>query len=307
MDVHTTMRKIRGTSIEEVLLVVADAGGESHLRPIEEAVGIDRRDVGEVAGYLRDLGLARRDQSLAGEVTLTHLGQQVAEAVERSRTTGQYRSDAVQGALLTWLEAANNPKSTDEFVGHADATAYDRPFTELEISEATVYLQSKALLRGVDSWGGTLFRPEVTPEGRAMLRSGEPVSEYLRTGGQASYYDQSNSTTFGGDNYGGVQTGPGNVQHVAVMAVTITQDQRSTVLDGVDALLRELRVSEVDGAKPVEETLQSVRAEAASSQATQHSLRDAIAVAIGTAAATKGTEFVTNGLADLLRHLTGTA
>lgn len=304
MDVQTTTRKIRGTSIEEVLLFVAAAGGESHLRPIEEAAGIERRDVGEVAGYMRDLGLARRDQSMAGEVTLTHLGKQVAETVERSRRTGQYRADAVQGALLTWLEAAKFAKSTDEFGGHADAIAHGLPFTESEISEATAYLRSKEFVGGVDSWGGTLFRPEVTPEGRAALRSGEPVSEFRKTGAHASYYDQSNSTTFGGDNYGGVQTGHNNVQHVTV---TITQDQRSMVFEKVDSLLGELRAGEVEGANPVEETLQAVRAEVASSQATQHSIRDAIAVAIGTAAATKGTEFVTSGLADLLQHFTGMA
>lgn len=304
MDVRGIMSEIRGSQIEDVLVQVATLGGSSHLQPIEQALGIDRRDLGGVSKDLRDLGLAHRETSMAGEVDLTHHGKRVAEEVRQSRAHGQYRVDAVQVALLQWLQTAS-PKSVDEFIGHDDATAYGQDFSEAELVEAAQYLEHKDLIRGIAASGSpTVLRPDLTPEGRAVLRSGRPVSEALGAATPPSFVDRSNSTTVGGNNYGAVQTGTGNEQH---MTVTLTQQQRGDVSEEVASLLQQLEDRQVEGAQPLREALQELRTLSESPTATEERVRSSIGLAIATAAATAGTDFVVSGLADLLSAIAGSA
>lgn len=304
MDARTVSSRIKGTPIEEVLLAIMEAGGEARPGSLARGTGLDPRDLAEVGEELRSMGLARRDASLAGEVTLTHQGKQVAQHISRSRDSGPDRADAVRRGILQWLTETPNAEATDHLVETESATAYGKPFTAEEVEAETEYLQSKELLAGVNTWGGGLYRPEITPEGRAALRSGIPVEEYIR-GGSAYYHQQINSTSFGGDNYGGVQTGgSGNVMH---STVNLNQDQRRFVQDEVGQLLRRLdtEASTVD-AEPVRKALETVLTETTTEEATPSTVKGRIAEAMAVAATSETTKFVVDGLADVVRHMTGT-
>lgn len=304
MDVRGTASQFSGTPAEDVLLAVMKAGGESGRGAVREAASVDDGDLVDIVQELRSLGLVREDPSMAGEIELTSRGKQVAEEAARSRTSGPARADAVRRGILAWL--ADNPYAgtTEEFVGTAEATAYDLPFTATEVSRQTDYLHSKGLISGTGAMGemgAVLLRPEVTPEGDAALISGTPIEVYVRGGG--SYYDQSNTTSFGGDNYGGVQTGSGNVQHVTV---NLSREERTEVEREVDALLDRLDQEDDGSVETVREALVAVRTEARAETATPSTLRDKMAIAMSAALTSESTTFVVSSLGQLVSNLTNT-
>jgi len=295
--------RIKGTPTEQVLLAIMEAGGEARPGSLARGTGLEPGDLAEVGEELRSLGLARPDASLAGEVALTLHGKQVAQHISRSRESGPDRADAVRRGILQWLTDTPGGESTDRFVGTESATAYGKPFTAGEVRTETEYLESKKLLEGVNTLSGGPYQPEITPEGRAALRSGIPVEEYIR-GGSAYYHQQINSTSFGGDNYGGVQTGgSGNVMH---SPVNPNLEQRRFVQDEISRppRQRDMQALGVD-AEPVREALEGVLTETTTEKATSSTVKGRIAEAMAVAATSETTRFVVDGLADVVRHITG--
>lgn len=186
------MKQIQDTWAEEALITAFNAGGQASLSEIERNVGDQMRAI-ECAEYLRSLGLAQKETSIAREVTLTSTGKDVAELIEASRTSGAARRAAVQLGVLRWLSVPNSyPGSTEDFVNTDEATAYGTPFTEQEIHDETEWLLDTNLIKGTKASGGTILRPEITSQGRDVLDSGERPGDFLRMGTQNTTFDQSN-------------------------------------------------------------------------------------------------------------------
>lgn len=185
------MKQIQDAWAEEALITAFNAGGQASLSEIEQSVGDQMRAI-ECANFLRSLGLAQKETSIAGEVALTSTGKDVAELIEASRTSGAARRAAVQLGILRWLSIPNSyPGSTQDFVNTDEATAYGTPFTEQEIHNETEWLLENNLIKGAKSLQDTILRPEISSQGRDVLDSGERPGDFLRMGSQNTTFDQS--------------------------------------------------------------------------------------------------------------------
>src|SRR5215216_144355 len=121
MDEVQIANQLRGSLYEAVLLSVNEAGGQMTLEAVIEVAG-SYEEALESAVALRNLGLARPDESLAAEVTLTPLGRRVADRIKRSMVSGARRADAVQRAILGWLnEQQDRPVEVLTFLETGDA------------------------------------------------------------------------------------------------------------------------------------------------------------------------------------------
>ncbi|HET8600459.1 MAG TPA: hypothetical protein VFL99_09040, partial [Segeticoccus sp.] len=87
MDLQQVQRQIRSTDVEQVLLLAHAEGGQAKPSQIKEEISDESGGfaTAEASQQLRDLGLARQETSLAGEVTLTGDGKRLAERIQQSR------------------------------------------------------------------------------------------------------------------------------------------------------------------------------------------------------------------------------
>lgn len=296
MDENTLRDRLQGTEEEAVLLAVAEDGGHSFPEVVDAVTG-GRADTVRVVSNLQELGLVDREQSLAYDIRLTGLGSRLATQITESRTSGRDRSDAVRGGLLRWLARPDMfATHTRDFVGEPSASAWAVPFSDGEVQAASDLLTERGLIKSHGAWGAaTGFRPEITPEGRAAVESGEPISVYVR-GGRPSA-DVTNTANFHGGNVAGVQLGgQGNTMHVVQ---NVTHEERTQVLAGVAEVRQTLADAGVVSAE-LDSALAAVHEEAAKPDASRPNLRERITEAVAVAAATQGASLALQGIAGLL-------
>lgn len=270
MKPQQLMKQIQDTRAEEALITAFNVGGQASLSDIEESVG-DQMNAIECAEYLRSLGLAQKETSIAREVTLTSTGKDVAELIEASRSSGAARRAAVQLGILRWLSLPNSYSgSTEGFVNTDEATAYGTPFTEQEIHDETEWLLDKNLIKGTKAWGGTIVRPEISSQGRDVLDSGERPGDFLRMGTQTTTFDQSSHSinVAHSQNLAIQQGGANNYQKVDQ---NNQQSWNEEVAAHLETLINQLSTDASVSASELKE-LRNIKAETESEAATKETI-----------------------------------
>lgn len=296
MDIPSTANQLRGTSAEQLLLLIAEAGGQGQPRT---TLGIDDLSdfaTSEAAAALRSLGLARQDHSLAGEVTLTEFGHQVSQRIKQSRADGEDRWDAVTRAVaLGVLSEASNGWRVAEVDG--------RPATDNELHIAVNRLERWDCARVVRAWGDEIVK--VLP--RARIRELPAIQGRLvdALDGHSVSLDHSTHNVANVTNQGQmgvVQVGEGNI---ANLSYGLPDSLRSDLASQVSDLLVGMR-NEV-GASDLIESIEVIRSELEQPGSTKPSIKEKVVVAMTTAGATAASSAVTTaalqGLASILHQL----
>lgn len=270
------MERLSESQKDALLVALGQPNGTAQLADLRNEAGLDHDEAIEVSRELRGLGLAQSDVSPVEETALTTRGTRVAGMVRDSRQSGPDRADTVQGAFLAWLTEQPQPAAGPlAFLNSRQADAAAAPFSEDEAYEAVDYLESKGLVESLGSRraDGRLNVVRVTPEGRAALRSGQPVSRYLSQG-QGSHVDNRFSNTFNNSPLHGsaVQTGIGNQQEVH-----IAWRQREEFVAAVDRVLEQVQDD------PLRGELLELRDTAAQPDASQGTVRDMFIRVLATA------------------------
>ncbi|GAA2494800.1 hypothetical protein [Terrabacter carboxydivorans] len=294
VNVHEAWRQIKGSTAETVLLNTYEAGGEAF--PSVYFEGIDDTLSGaRGANFLRELGLAHDDSSMAAELVLTAEGSALAKHITQSRMDGPERWDAVQRAMLR-LVAEGAPSRAFDLIG---VEVDGRLVSEAEARLALDYLTSHDLLVTFRSLGGPDLRPRITTKG--MYAMHEPtIREYVERGFVSVNNNYSTNTTINGGNVGAVSGGSGNTTNVQQ---TITADERSQTLMLVERVLSGLGEDTEDA--PLRAKLEQIKADVEGPDPSKPGIlakaRDALLVA----AATEGGRSVIQWIGQIISGLGG--
>lgn len=298
MHIDAIRAEIRGTTSENGLLFLYQAGGESSHADFAAALGVREHKAVEVQRHLDRLGVIG-EESDNESLCLNLRGAHVAENIARSRANGPDRRDAVQRAFLQWLADGVKPGRPVDFHGQPTATAFGTAFTVEEIKNAAQFLLDHSLIEGFQSMAG-LQGPTITYEGGYALHHSGLIVDFLKRGGSTTY-DNRNTTHIGdGNTIGGVQTGG----HDNTLTVNLSVEQRAQVLGLVGGLLRTLDEADVDTAD-LRTAVEAIQKEATSEGATKASLKERIFQALVLAGASEAGHLIAQGLAQLLGTVTG--
>ena len=228
--------QLRGSFNEAVLLQVNEQGGQVGRDQLEAMTG-GAEAASETVQALEDFSLVQVN-SMAADVRLTPFGQRVADRIRTSMLYGARRADAVQRAMLTWLNGQEvQHLSLSDFLGTEDAVVSGVSVTPKEVSEAGELLEDHRFIGTVPVAEGSGLRPWITSDGRAALQADVMISDYGRSHPTAISYDYSSKVIFRDNSKaGGVQSGgQGNTQHVQQI---IGEDVRSDLATQLASLVK---------------------------------------------------------------------
>lgn len=116
--------------------------------------------------------------------SVTSLGHRVTQRVKVSMTTRERRDDAVQRAVLTWLEESEQQTlSLSVFLDTDRASVFGVQVTVDELKKAGDFLMDRDLIKAVRTWqSNSPLRPSITVDGRTALLSHDILSRYGREG-----------------------------------------------------------------------------------------------------------------------------
>lgn len=112
---------------------------------------------------------------------LTGTGVEALEALRRAREDPLRRRPAARDAVLRWLydckASGNLSPVLHEFSASRFARFYGEPFTDSDVADASVWLRRSSYLRGGESSGAGVPRPEITPAGEQLVERGRSVND----------------------------------------------------------------------------------------------------------------------------------
>lgn len=134
---------------------------------------------------LRNRGLVRKAESLAGGYHITADGRQVVEELrERQRDRGRRRIEC-RSLLLRWLDDRDaHDAGTRAALEQFDTELDLLPFTDAERGAAAEYLHQRGLIKGVG--GAGLLLVWLTEDGRECLDAGGAIEAFTNRGGGGS-------------------------------------------------------------------------------------------------------------------------
>ncbi|MGO1568542.1 MAG: hypothetical protein ACTHXC_10975 [Brachybacterium sp.] len=283
MDLNPLIREVRGSYIAAVLL---DRAGH---RPLADGE-LSPAAVHSAKRWLDDNKLIL-GESLAGDFDLTYDAEQLADALQKDRTSGEGRWDAVTRAVAEAIEAGQRYPEVDTVDG---AEVTDR--------ELQVGLERLARWELIDvvGDGGRILRADARP----ALVEVSGVRGLLKDhyeGGQGPGHRVSNTTNISGGTVGGVQTGgSANAMHVTQ---TITPVEQADILAKVTNVIDTL--AGVEGVEELRAAIDDIRDTAAEPAPSKPALKDKVIEALAIAGATRGVEQVIAPLAQLLPWVSG--
>lgn len=295
MDETALRREFEDTLVGDALLAVHAEDGRAPYQTVMDAVNGDRSDAAQVVRRMRETELTEGGPKMSFQVNLTGRGKRVAQAVQKSRASGEARVNKVHLAMLEWLAGGGSPAEVLEFVGQSGATAYGVPFTPDEVQDSSDYLTEENFIKSSDAWGiSSGIRPEITSKGKRALNADVPLTQFTQVvSGPSQSYDYSNRTTVTADTVGAVQTG--GSENVQSVTLDISTDQRDQITREVSDILRQLDEAGVEESEPLRGALQAVKSEAETG--TKDSLKDKIVAAMASAVGSETTKFALQSLA----------
>lgn len=297
MNIHEAWRQIRGTAAEKVLLN-SHSAGEPCFRSVYGAGVTDERSAVAAAQQLRAMGLAVRENSMAGELELTGEGKELAEMVVRSRENGPERWENVQRAMLRFV-ADTSPGRAFEILDSTHALVDGRAITQAEAEMALDFLTSNGLLQTIRTDQADDLRPRVTNNG--MYAMHEPnIRDYVERGFVSVSNDYSTNTNVSGGTVGAVVGGQGNTTSVAQ---NISRDERTQVLALVDRVLSGLNDSVEDAS--LRSKVHEIKAEAEGPGTSKAGILSKARDALLLASATEGGRSVIKWIGQIISSLGG--
>lgn len=259
------------------------------MRPddLDEFTG-GRRETLEAVSALHDLGLAGQP-STAG-CDLSPFGTRTAARIKQSLLSGSRRADAVQRALLQWLDGRSTagPSSIDEFLAVPEAVDAGQPMILLEIHRAAELLLERGFIRVVDVAERAFVRPEITADGRAALLAEVMITDYGRPHATTITNDYSARVSFGDHaQVGGVISGGAHNQQSNLQV--IGPEQQPDLAVRVAALVKLLDdlPDDVD-ATAVTNALEALSSEVSQPQPSRPVVQDLLLKATGAAVSVLG-------------------
>lgn len=284
MDLNPLIREAQGTHIEAVLL---DVRGH---RPLADGQ-LPEEALHSAKNWLDAHGLIL-DENLASQFGLTYDGQRLADALHRSRTSGEGRRDAVTRAVAEAIDAGEDEREV--------ATVDGVEVTDRERQIVLDRLARWDLISVVRSGGEEIVRADARPALAEVTDVQGLLKDHYEGRG---IVDQrvSNTTHVSGGTIGGFQTGgSGNTMHVTQ---TITPSDQADVFARVSEILREL--DEVEGAEELRGAVEAIQEAAAQPDQSRPGLRQKVFEAMAVAGATQGVEKATVLMSQLLASLMG--
>lgn len=225
---------------KDVLVLVADEPQATALPArVCEVLDWEHDEALTVGGELRELGLAVPDISGAWEIALTPKGKRAAKHIMESRATGPDRADAVQTAMLRWLNSVDTT-SPQNFYANGQPEGLDASEEEVVHAADALIDRNLATMVGPRRADGRIVAMRVSPTGRAVATSGRPVSHAVRAA--STSIDYSTNTSISGDMVGAIQGGRGNVQ-----TVTVEWERRAEFVRAVEDVLEDVADESVRG------------------------------------------------------------
>jgi hypothetical protein len=229
--------KVPGTSVE-----VGDLFQDRH--PEERlALTADLRDF-ESRGWV---SLDERASGVA-TVTVQPSGVDFIESIQRHRGDTVGRRRAARDAVLRWLFDCNVEGQSSPVISAFSESAYGfyygHAFTETERKDATGWLKENGYLKGTGAWGGVIPRPSITANGESLVESGRSVNDASPASTAADAPPSVMVTVKDSTNVNIAALSPG-----ATQSATITEDQRSLILNVADALEQALTVLGLDSVR----------------------------------------------------------
>lgn len=280
--------QLRGSLDESLLIYINEQGGQVS-RTDADSFTEDERATAESVATLRQMGLVNKDPSLAAEMTLTAFGERTARRIRQSMLSGQRRADAVQRAVLRWLDnSTSEPVGIGEFVGHENAASSGVEFSLDEINHAAELLKDRGYMSYIAAHGSEYLRPSITSDGRAALLSDVLISEYGKPQATSISNDYSSKITFRDQAVVGgvISGGQGNTQYVnQVMNQASISAKVAELIDLVDGL-----PEDAPGRAELQPSLIEIQSEAAKSQSRGEIIKDLVLKAVGVATVVVGAE-----------------
>ena len=301
--------QLRVSFNEAVLLQINEDGGHVSRERLVEIAGGDEA-ASQVEQELAGLQLAQRN-SLGADVKLTPFGQRVADRIRDSMLSGARRADAVQRAILTWLnEQEVQPTELSDFLGTEDAVVSGVPVTHGEVNEAGQLLQDRRFIQTVPVEELEVgLNPRITPDGRAALHADVMISDYGRSNPTAISYDYSSKVIFGDHAIAGgvISGGQSNTQHIQQI---IGEDVRSDLAAQLASLIKvaEELPDDTPGVVEVRQALATLSDEVKKPEADRGVLKELALktfTAAASAAGTSGGQIIIEGVANLVKMLGG--
>lgn len=285
MDLNPLIREAHGTHIEAVLL---DVRGH---RPLADGQ-LPEEALHSAKNWLDAHGLIR-DENLASQFDLTYDGGRLADALHRSRTSGEGRRDVVTRAIAEVIDAGGDERDV-AVVDGAEVTNRERQI----VLDRLARWQLISVVRG---WGEEILRADARPALAEVTDVQGLLKDHYE--GRGGVVDQrvTNTTHVSGGTVGGVQTGgSGNTMRVTQ---TITATEQADVFARVSEIQREL--DRVEGADELRDAVGEIQEAAAQPDQSKPGLRQKVVEAMAVAGATQSVEKATVLLSQLLASLAG--
>ena len=281
--------ELRGSFLESVLVQMNEHGGAMASEELDVFTGGTRATV-EAMVALHDRGLIEVPDSEGG--TLTPFGERTATRIKESLLSGPRRADAVQRALLGWLNGRSTagPSAIDEFLALPEAVASGVPMTALEVQHAAELLRDRQFISVVEvDQAEVLLQPRITADGRSAFMSDVLITDYGKANPTMISNDYSSSISFGNNAVAGgvIAGGKGHQQNVVQM---VSPAEKTELATRVDALL-ELAAQLPEGADADElrEVLGSLSTEVELAEPRRQVVKDLVIKAVGAVVGVVGT------------------
>lgn len=255
MDLNGLIREVQGTHIEAALLAA-----RGH-RELAEGTLSDEAAY-SAKKWLHSRGLAT-EENMAGQYDLTYDGQQLADALQKSRRSGEGRLELVTRALVEMILAGGSAHGVTVVDGE-EVAAHER---ELALTR----LEKWKCVDAVHAAQQRFVRVDAAPglyEAHGVVGT---LKEHYEGRG---YVDQrvTNTTNVSDSHVGGIQTGgSGNTMHVTQ---TISELERTGVTAKLDQVLALL--ADVDGAEDLRAAVEEIREVALLPEATKPSIKQKV-------------------------------
>lgn len=285
MELMSWMREIQGTYIETVLL----AAGQH--RPLADRQVSDEEQYG-AKNWLDDRGLIR-DENLASEYTLTSEGQRLADALHRSRTSGEGRWDRVTRAIAEVVLAYGDEQSVTVVDG-IEVSDSDR---ELVIDR----LKKWGLIEVEEALGYGVVRVDPLPRLAEVFDVHGSLRDHYE--GQRGLVDNrtTNTTHISGGNVGVAMTGGShNTAHVTQV---ITPADQARIFTKVAEILGAL--DNVEDSDELRAKVEAIQEAATQPQMTKPGIKQKVIEAMAVAGVTQGVDQAVVLLSQLLSEVMG--
>lgn len=153
--------------------------GETGLSGLRDLLG--ERATASTGSSLRNRGLVRKADSLAGGYHITADGRQVVEELRERQRDRVRRRIECRSLLLRWLDDRDaHDAGTRAALEQFDTELDLLPFTDAERGAAAEYLHERGMIKGVG--GAGLLLVWLTEDGRECLDAGGAIEAFTNRG-----------------------------------------------------------------------------------------------------------------------------